>query len=208
MEIDRSIALYVRQQREREEEEKNRSFLEQYDPKNHIKYTLEELIDGIHKKKQYLYTLKLEFEEKKLLSGRLAIPFIKDFFDVSDDEPDTALIASNQHHVTMTFSDTPCQKAVHSIDEWVEGMERSMKAMYLYMKVEQKNVLGNMEYLCCTMPTAKGKLYNVIFHMQKDDRLYAGALNCPEEEKEGMGLLLEACVHVIEEINRQGGDVS
>ena len=44
--------------------------------------------------------------------------------------------------------------------------------------------------------------------MQKDDRLYAGALNCPEEEKEGMGLLLEACVHVIEEMNRQGGDVS
>ena len=39
-------------------------------------------------------------------------------------------------------------------------------------------------------------------------RSYAGALNCPEEEKEGMGLLLEACVHVIEEMNRQGGDVS
>lgn len=37
MEIDRSIALYIRQQWEREEEEKNRSFLAQYDPKNHIK---------------------------------------------------------------------------------------------------------------------------------------------------------------------------
>ena len=33
MEIDRSIALYIRQQWEREEEEKNRSFLAQYDPK-------------------------------------------------------------------------------------------------------------------------------------------------------------------------------
>ena len=208
MEIDRSIALFQQEQWAREEEEKNRSFLEQYDPKNHIKYTLEELIEGIHKKKQYLYTLKLEFEERKLLSGRLAIPFIRDFFDVVDDEPDTALLASNSRQVTMTFSDTSAQKAVHSTEEWIEGMKGSMKAMNLNMMVEQTKVLGNMEYLCCTVPTAKGKIYNVIFYMQKDDRLYAGTLNCPEKEKEGMGLWLEACVHVIEEMNRQGGDVS
>lgn len=74
--------------------------------------------------------------------------------------------------------------------------------MKLLTRVEQKKILGNMEYLCCTMPTAQGKIYNVVFHMQKDGRLYAGALNCPEKEKEGMGLLLEACVHVIEEMNR------
>jgi len=202
MEIDRSIALFVREQWEKEEAEKKKSFMEQYDPKNYIKYTLEELIEGIHKKEQYLYTLQLKFEEKELLEGRLVIPLIKDFFDVIDDEPQTALLASNKHHVTMTFSDTPCKKTDLTMDEWIEKMHSSLKAMHLHLEMEQKKTLGSMEYLCCTMPTSKGQLYNVVFQMQKKDRLYAGALNCPKEDKEGMGLLLEAVVCVIEERNR------
>ena len=201
MEIDRSIALYLREQWEKEEEEKRKSFMEQYDPKNFIKYTLEELIEGIRKKEQYLYTLRLEFEDKKLLDGRLVIPFIKDFFDVIDDEPQTALLASNRHHVTMTFSDTPCEKTEWTMDEWIAGAQNSLKALHLHMKVEKKNTVGSMEYICCTMPTSQGHLYNVVFQMQRGDRLHAGALNCPEEDKEGMGLLLEAVAHVIEEMN-------
>ncbi len=31
--------------------------------------------------------------------------------------------------------------------------------------------------------------------------IYAGVLNCPEEERKGMGLLLEAMVYVIQEMN-------
>lgn len=201
MEIDRSIALYLREQWEREEEEKRKSFKEQYDPKSYIKYTLEELIEGIRKKEQYLYTLRLEFEEKKLLDGRLVIPFIKDFFDAIDDESQTVLLASNKRHVTMTFSDTPCGKTGCTMDAWIAGTESRLKAMHLHMKVEKKNTLGSMEYICCTMPTSQGYLYNVVFQMQKGDRIYAGALNCPEEDKEGMGLLLEAVAHVIEEMN-------
>jgi hypothetical protein len=38
--------------------------------------------------------------------------------------------------------------------------------------------------------------------LKKGGRIYAGNLNCPEEEQKGMGLLLEAMVHVIEEMNR------
>lgn len=202
MEIDRSIALYLREQWEKEEEEKRKSFMEQYDPKNYIRYTLEELIEGIRKKEQYLYTLRMEFEEKKLLDGRLVIPYIKDFFDVVDDEPQTALLASHRHHVTMTFSDTPCVEKGCTMDEWIARTHNGLKAMHLHMKVEKKETLGSMEYICCTMPTSEGNLYNVVFQMQKGDRLHAGALNCPEGDKEGMGLLLEAAAHVIEEMNR------
>lgn len=64
MEIDRSIALLLREQWEKEKEEKNQELLKQYDPKTYIHYTLEELIEGIKKKEQYLYTLRLEFEDK------------------------------------------------------------------------------------------------------------------------------------------------
>lgn len=201
MEVDRSIALFLREQWEKEEEEKNKSLLKQYDPRTYIKYTLEELTEGIRKKEQYLYTLRLEFGEKKLLEGRLTIPYIKDFFDVADDGPQTALLASNDHNVTMTFSDAPCQKAEHTMDEWTAKMESILKGQHLHMKLEQKKVLGNMEYICCTLPTSQGPLYNVVFHMQKGDRIYAGTMNCPEKDKEGMGLLLEAAAHVIEEMN-------
>ena len=200
-EIDRSIALYLREQWEKEEEEKKRQFMEKYDPRTYIKYTLDELIEGIRKKEQYLYTLRMEFEEKKLLDGRLVIPFIRDFFDVVDDEPQTALLASNRHHVTMTFSDTPCKRTGCTMDEWITQTQDRLKAMHLHMEVEKKETLGSMEYICCAMPTAKGRLYNVVYLMQKGDRMHSGALNCPEEDKEGMGLLLEAAVHVIEEMN-------
>lgn len=201
-EIDRSIALLLREQWEKEKEEKNQELLKQYDPKTYIHYTLEELIEGIKKKEQYIYTLRLEFEDKKLLDGRITIPFIKDFFDVVDDEPQTALLASNLRNVTMTFSDTPCQRVEHTMEDWIAKIENSMKALHLHMKLEQKKVIGNMGYICCTMPTSQGRLYNVIFEMVKGDRTVAGALNCLEKDKEGMGLLLEAIAHVIEERNR------
>ena len=126
---------------------------------------------------------------------------IRDFFDVTDDEPDTALLASNSHHVTMTFSDTPCQKAVHSIEEWIEGMEHSLKAMYLHMRVEQKRSLGTWSICAAQCPP----------HRERSTTWYstcrrtAGCMRARStagKGEGGMGLLLEACVHVIEEMNR------
>ncbi len=59
-----------------------------------------------------------------------------------------------------------------------------------------------MQYFCYTAPTSKGRLYNIAFQLKKGDRVYAGNFSCPEEEQKGMGLLLEAMVHMIEEMNR------
>jgi len=145
-----------------------------------------------------------QYDPRKLLEGRFTIPFIKDFFDVVDDEPGTiALLASNRHKVTFSLSDAPCKKAAQSMDEWIRQTAAVMEKKNLHMKVEYKKVIGNMEYFCYMMPTAEGSLYNIMFRMQKEERIYAGALNCLKEEKEGMGLLLEAMVHVMEEMNRQ-----
>ena len=47
MEMDLSIALFVREQRERAEEEKRARAWEEIDPKARIKYTVEELAEGI-----------------------------------------------------------------------------------------------------------------------------------------------------------------
>ncbi len=72
------IAWKLREQWEREEEERLRK---QYDPKERITYTLEQLIERVRSGRQYLYTLLLEFELEELLEGRLAVPFMKNFYD-------------------------------------------------------------------------------------------------------------------------------
>lgn len=85
-EMDLSIARFIREQREREEQEERERLRKQYDPRERITYTLEEMIEGIRSGRQYLYTLLLEFEPKDLLEGRLTVPFIKNFYDVEQNE--------------------------------------------------------------------------------------------------------------------------
>lgn len=201
-EIDISIARFIREQWEREEEEERERLRKQYDPKERITYTLEELIEGIRGERLYLYTLLIEFETKELMEGRLTVPFMKNFFDVEQNEAGMILLASNARKVVFNVSDAPCTKAKASLDEWIAKTKEAMKDMRIYIKPGKKAVVGNMEYFCYTVPTAKGRLYNIIFRLQKGDRIYAGNLNCPEEDQKGMGLLLEAMVHVIEEMNR------
>lgn len=201
-EVDLSIARLIKEYREKQEEDERERVRKQYDPKERITYTLEELIEGIKKGKQYIYTLRLEFEPKELLEGRLTIPFIKDFYDVVDDEPGVALLASNKRNVVMNVSDAPCEDTKASLDEWSAKIKEILKEMNMYIKPGKKAVTGNMEYFCYILPTAEGRLYNVAFRLHKGDRIYAGNLSCPEEDRKGMGLLLEAMVHVIEEINR------
>lgn len=201
-EMDLSIARFIKEQWEREEEEKREQLRRKYDPRERIIYTLEELMEGVKSGRQYLYTLLLEFEPKELLEGRLTIPYIKNFYDVEQNENGMVLLASNQRKVVFSVSDMPCTKAKASLDKWIAQTKEAMKDMHIYIKPGKKAAVGNLEYFCYVSPTAKGRLYNVIFRLQKGDRIYAGNFNCPEEEQKGMGLLLEAMVHVIEEMNR------
>lgn len=200
--VDLSIARFIREQWEREEEEERERLRKLYDPKERITYTLEELIEGVKKGRQYLYTLLLEFETRDLLEGRLTIPFIKDFYDVINEEPNVVLLASNVRKVVLNVSDAPCTKVKMSLNEWVAKTKEAMKEMHLYIKPGKKAAIGKLEYFCYTVPTAKGRLYNIVFRLQKGGWIYAGDFSCPEEEKMGMGLLMEAMVHVIEEMNR------
>ncbi len=201
-ELDLSIARFIRDQWEREEEEERERLRKQYDPKERITYTLEQLIEGVRSGRQYLYTLLLEFESKELLEGHLAVPFIKNFYDVEQNEAGMVLLASNTRKVVFNVSDMPCTKAKMSLDKWIAQTKEAMKDMRIYIKPGKKAAVGNLEYFCYTAPTAKGRLYNIVFRLQKGDRIYAGNFSCPEEEQKGMGLLMEAMVYVIEEMNR------
>lgn len=201
-EMDLSIARFVKAQWEKEQEEEDERKRRQYDPKEKITYTLDELMEGIRKGWQYLYTLRMEFEPRQLLAGRITIPYVKNFFDVDDDEPETAFLGSNKRKVSFNVSDSPGKKFRQPLGEWIAQTKEGMKKMHLHIKPERKRSVGNMEYFCFVVPASGGHLYNIMFRIQKGDRICVGAYNCPEEEREGMGLMLEAMVCMIEEMNR------
>lgn len=200
-EMDLAIARFIREYREQQEQEEREHLRKQYDPKERITYTLEELIEGIRSGSQTLYLLPLTFEPRTLLEGRITIPFVKDFFDVEDIEPEGALFASNQRKVAFSLAVSPCEKVKQPLDEWVACTGKAFGEMKWSMKAERKKSMGSMEYFCYLMPTPQGRLYNVAFRFHKKGQLYAGVLNCPEEDRRGMGLLLEAMVYVIQEMN-------
>ncbi len=200
-EMDLSIARFVKDYWEREKEQERERLRKQYDPKEKITYTLEELIEGIKSGKQMLYTLPLEFEPRGMLDGKITVPYIKNFFEVESIEPEAVLLAGNKRKVAFSLSCGPCKKMAQTMDQWIVETKERFREMNWFIKPEHKKSMGKMEYFCYTMPTSKGRLYNVMFRFHKDGQLYVGVLDCPEEERKGMGLLLEAIVHVIQEMN-------
>ncbi len=201
-EIDLAIARFVREDREQKEEEERQRAMDMYDPRKNTTYTLEELMGGIRKGKQYLYTLLLEFEPRQPLEDAFTIPFIKDFFDEEEHHPQMVLLASTKRKVAMNLMYVQCSQAQQSLEEWAKEVQKNMKDARLPVKLEQSRKLGSMEYFCSMMPSAAGRIYQIMFRMQKGDRLYMGVMNCMEKEREGMGLLLEAIVCLTEEMNR------
>lgn len=200
MEIDQSIAVFVKENWERELDEIRQQENAGYDLKTKVTYTLEELIDGVRRGQQFLYTLKMNFEPKEILGGGFTIPFITDFFDVVEDRPENLLLASSRHNVSMVAGAVPCEQ-MKPLREWVAQTEEGLKSLNLSVKMFCIESKERMEYFCFEIPTSKGKSYNVTFRYPKGELVYSGTLNCLSEEKAGMGLLLEALVHVAEEMN-------
>lgn len=201
-ELDLATARFIKEHQDWERQEEVERLLKQFDLKENISYTLDELAEGIRKGEQQLYTELLKFEPRRLLDGRITIPYVKDFFDAEHDKPDKAFFVSNENTVAITILDIPCEGIPQSLEEWITAICEPLKEYHWHIKPTKKKSMGNMEYFCFVMPTAKGKLYNVTFRYHKDGRLFVGTMNCPEEEKDGMGLLLEAMVYVTVELNR------
>lgn len=79
MEIDRGIALFVREQRKQEEEEQLRSEREKYDPKKQITYTLEELTARGKKGKAVFIYSENVLRTQAGIWGKVPYPFYQGF---------------------------------------------------------------------------------------------------------------------------------
>lgn len=200
MEIDRDIALMQREYRESELEEERKKKFEKYDLKKKIKYTLEELIEGIKRGKQFLYMLKIEFHIKTILDGNLKIPYMINFFDVIEDKPENLFLVSSKRKVSMVATAIPWEQ-MKPLQDWMESIKDSLEKINLHPQIGSLQTVNQMEYFSYEIPTSEGKTYNLIFRYPKEGKIYSATLNCMSEDKEGMGLLLEAIIYVIEDIN-------
>lgn len=200
-EIDREIALFQKADRRRILEEQLQKKRETWDIRKKITYTLDILIDGIKKGTQYLYALKLEFEEKTVFNGKFKIPFIKNFFDVMQETADEIIFVSNKRKVTCMMRSITCQEP-KEIERWSEETAEGLKKAGLRVGEYRAQSVNQMKYFCFEVPTAAGDSYNLSFCLKKGLQIYTGVLNCLGEDKDGMGLLLEALILVTEEWNR------
>ena len=206
MEMDLEIARLQREQWELAEQEERQKELDLYDPKKRITYTVDELAEGIRKGKQYVYTLKMEFEPRIFLQGRLKMPFILDFFEVIEEKQDYLLLVSDKRNVSISVSCIPGEKVEKSLKEWAVQSCEMLRGMKLSAKLDQVKALELIEYFTYELPTAEGRVYNAVFRFVKEGYIFAGAMNCAAEEKKGMGLLLEALIRVTDELNGQEGE--
>lgn len=111
------------------------------------------------------------------------------------------MYASNKRKAAMLYTFVPCSPP-GAFEQWRDQVKDSMEKMGMHMKIRKSCTVGRVEYFCYEMPTSEGVTYNILFRLWKDQAMYTGSLNCTQEEEEGMGLLLEAMVHVTEEMNR------
>ena len=200
-EIDREIALFQRANRERIQEEQLQEKREAWDKKKKITYNVEALIHGIKSGKQYLYALKLEFETRKIFEEQFKIPFIKDFFDVIEETSDNIFFVSNKRKVTLMAQAIRFPK-FNEVENWSEKTIEKLEKLGLHVKKDHSRIVNQMEYFCYEIPTSAGDSYNISFYIKKGHQVYTGTINCLSENKDGMGLLLEALILVMEEMNR------
>lgn len=202
MEIDQTIALLQKEYRGREEREERQRNMDLHDPRKNITYTLEQLIAGIKSGEQYIYTLKLLFETRAVMDGQWRLPFILDFFDVVNDDTTNLLLVNNRRNVSMAAVTVPVETMMLPPEEWVPKSIEALKGQNLRIKHVKTQAVNQMEYFCYELPTSDGRMYNVQFRIVKNEQMCVGSLCCMLDDKDGMGLLLEAMVYVMEEMNR------
>ena len=134
------------------------------------------------------------------MDGGLKIPYMIHFFDVVDDKPENLFLVSSRRKVSMNATVIPWEQ-MRPLQDWMEFTKYSLEKINLHPKIGSMQTVNQMEYFSYEIPTSEGKTYNLIFRYPKDRKIYSATLNCMSEDKEGMGLLLEAMIHVIEDMN-------
>lgn len=128
------------------------------------------------------------------------MPYMINFFDVIDDKADTLFWVSSKRKASINATVIPWVQ-MKPLQDWMESIKYSLEQINLHPQIGSSQTVNQMEYFSYEIPTSEGITYNLMFRYPKEGKIYSATLNCMSEDKEGMGLLLEAIIHVIEDMN-------
>lgn len=200
MQIDEKIALM-------EKEYRNYQRKEVTDNLNTdtigIKYTVEGLRRWIKRKKVILGFQVIHFEKRRFLNETLIFPYMVDFFDIEEDSEHSLWLASNTQNVTITAAKLDSPQKRDSLNDWKEYFHKEMLENKIYTDIQKTQAMEYLDYLCYETPTAKGPMYHITYRMYLEQRFFIGTFNCESKKKEKMGLLLEALVQEMNDLQKE-----
>ena len=223
MEMDRSIALLARAAREERERGEQRGLEtetpetpetsstpktpetpETPDTKESPAYTREELMEGIRKGQVMFDGMSISFTEREILYEAWRFPWMEDFFDTEKGEKDCVFWSCKEWAVSMILALGDCTGEQPSMEEWIQGAVDVLKDGNLYPRLLNRQKQGDLEYFSYRLPTAGGRTYSIGFRWEREGKLLGGTFTCMDQDREWMGVLLEAVLLVMEERNRGG----
>lgn len=220
MEMDRSIALLARAAREEREREEQRGIEAKTpgtpetssmsktpdtpDTKESPACTREELMEGIRKGQVMFDGLAISFTEREILCGAWRFPWMEGFFDTEREEKDCVFWSCKEWAVSMILALGDCTGEQPSMEEWIQGAVDVLKDGNLYPRLLNRQKQGDLEYFSYSLPTAGGRTYSIGFRWEREGKLLGGTFTCMDQDREWMGVLLEAVLLVMEERNRGG----
>lgn len=80
----------------------------------------------------------------------------------------------------------------NDINDWVRGLENRYSGEKWKFIVEKEKNIKEMHYYCYSLKTNAQEFYNIIFHINIENKKIRGIFNCLYKDKYDFGILLEA----------------
>lgn len=192
--VDERIALLERYQRQMESEE------QKVEEEEKEILTLEQAKLAIEKEYlEYSNREKLEFEKKVYLPEKIQMPILKNFYDSFEEQEECVIYINCIHEISQILMYSQENMQESTLQQWKKILVNGMLATGMYADVVKIKQLEHIEYICYSVPSKKGEIYNIIFRMRGKNRKVTGNFNCLKKEQGFYGVILEAMIIKMDE---------
>lgn len=199
MYLDEKIALMERARRQKEKMDREEAEKKGKEEKEN-KIELEEALKGILEGQLSLPDGEhLEFGPRSYTDQLVPMIVFKNFFQASKEDEEGVIYVNHDKNVSQVLSWPKKFVKPVPFSLWDNQLVNGMASSGLHAKVEKKNQLHSLEYLCFEVPTGEGWLYNVIFRKKGKGQTISGNYNCLKEDKNTYGIILEAMVMALDQ---------
>ena len=208
MNLDEKIALLERARRQKVREEQEQELQQQQKEEAKI-LTLSDALVGIMAEKMRLENGDLfEFETRNFSDKNIPLVIFKNFYQATQEEDEGVIHLNRDHEVSQIISWPKERVKSMTLNQWSNMLVNGMAANGMHVRIEKKEQLDHVEYICFDVPTGKGWLYNIVFRVREGQ--LTGNYNCMKAEQDTYGIFLEAMVITFNNwlADRERGDLS